>query len=72
MIKHVIKKIQMHNLYLLKFVCIVHFGVEAVLENAKLDVLERLELKTFFTPSQPWPGKARSFLSGKFFGIYKK
>ena len=53
MVKHVIKKIQMHNLYLLKFVCIVHFGVEAVLENAKLDVLERLELKTFFTPSQP-------------------
>ena len=69
MVKHIIKKIHMHNLYLLKFVYIVVFDVEAALENAKLTILERLELETFFTPPQPWLGKARGFLSGKFFVI---
>ena len=51
-----LKNIDMYRLNLLNFIYIVVFDVKATLENAKLAILQRLELWIFFAPSQPWSG----------------
>ena len=43
-----LKNIHIHNLSLLNFVFIVVFDVEAVPENTKLAILERLESQSYF------------------------
>ena len=48
-----LKTIHIHNLDLLNFVYIVVFDVKTASENAKLVILERLELQIFYAPSQP-------------------
>ena len=47
-----LKYIHVFNLNLLNFVYIVAFDVKRALKNAKLGILERLELKSSLTPSQ--------------------
>ena len=49
-----LKNIHIHSLNFLNFVYISVFDVETALENAKLAILERLELDIFFFPSHPW------------------
>ena len=53
-VRHVIKKIKIVKLDLLKIVYIVVSDVETALESVKLAILERLELNFFFTHSQAW------------------
>ena len=48
------KNIHIHSLNLLSFVYIVVSDAKAALKNAKLAILERLELHIFFVHSHPW------------------
>ena len=56
----------------MNFVYIVVFDVEIVLENAKIAILERLELQIFCHPNhgggKKW-GQIRKFSSGTFSNI---
>ena len=55
MVKYLLmKNIHIHSLNLLSFVYIVVSDAKAALENAKLAILERLELHIFFVHSHPW------------------
>ena len=45
-----LKNIYVHSLNFLNFVYIVVFDVETVLKNAKLAIIEQLELKFFLSP----------------------
>ena len=62
----------MHGLDLLMFIDIVVFDDETALENAKLAILELLELKVFFVLSNPWCGQIRNFCSKSFSSILPK
>ena len=48
--------VYVHSLNLLNFVYLVVFDVETVLKNAKLAILQRLELQGFFAFSKPRQG----------------
>ena len=48
-----LKNIYVHSLNFLNFVYIVVFDVETVLKNAKLAIIEQLELKFFLPPPPP-------------------
>ena len=48
-----LKNIYVHSLNFLNFVYIVVFDVETVLKNAKLAIIEQLELKFFLSPPPP-------------------
>ena len=50
-----LKNIYVHSLNFLNFVYIVVFDVETVLKNAKLAIIEQLELKFFLSPPPPLP-----------------
>ena len=46
-----LKNIPVHSLNLLNFVCIIVFNIETALENAKLVIIEQLQLQIFFCTS---------------------
>ena len=45
-----LKNVHIHSLNLLNFVCIILFNIETALENAKLAIIEQLQLQIFFAP----------------------
>ena len=73
-----LKSMYIHSLNSLNFNIIVVsqvfvFDVETAQENAKLVILERLDLQIFFAPSQPWRGRRiRKFPLRKFSGVLEK
>ena len=55
MVKHlVIEKYPYHSFQLLNCVYSVADNVNTAIENAKVAILEQLELQIFFALSQPW------------------
>lgn len=72
MVKHVIEENHIHSLDLLHAFYFVGSDVEPALENLKLTILERIELQTFFNPSQAWWGQIRTFPPRKFPVVLQK
>ena len=69
-----LKNIHIHNLSLLNFVFIVVFDVEAVPENTKLAILERLESQSYFARFSTMVGvdqEIGNFLEENFVWFYK-
>ena len=46
-----LKNVRIHGLNLLNFVYVAVFDVEIAVENAKLAILQKIELQTLFTSS---------------------
>ena len=46
-----LKNIHMHSLNFISFIFLVVFDIEIVLENAKIAILEQLELQLFCHPT---------------------
>ena len=65
-------KFTLWDLNLLNLVYTVVFDVETALDNAKLTILERLELQIFFASLQPRWRQIRTFSQITFSGILQK